>query len=235
MPDGIKVKRKSPTVVRNTQKDVVLNNLVADKINLRSSNDANIPRPNQTLMDESLQVPHPFEKGKTVGYGEFKKMGKLQASKFRDMGITDMPAYQQKAYDTALAGLEKFPEAAVDKYQNTRSEMNRQYNVEGIEKKPMGRLVSGGTATYAQGTGGIKIKKSPMPSDATSVNKRGVPVGTKKAVKDKVEGNIVQYANKGGYKNEDEFTDALSKNRGKKTKVTYSTYAKGTKQIKVKK
>ena len=86
---GIKVKPKAASVgvVRNTAKQTVLSNLVNDRTGRSTSTDAGKPRPEQDLMNESLQVPHPFEKGKTLGWGEFKGLAKTQATRFRDMGI----------------------------------------------------------------------------------------------------------------------------------------------------
>lgn len=146
-------------VVRNTEKNTVLSNLVRDRSGRSSSTDAGVPRPEQELMNESLQVPHPFEKGKTLGWGEFKGLAKTQASKFRDMGITDMAGYQQKLYDDALAKLQKFPEAAVDKYQDTRVAERTRHNIQGVVKKPSARVVAGGEAVYQKGTQGIKMRK----------------------------------------------------------------------------
>ena len=163
---GIKVKKGNKESVMG---------MMADKSGRLSLNDSNSPRLEQNLMNESLQVDHPFEKGKKVGWGEYKTMSKLQASKFRDAGIT--PEVQQRKYDDALAGLDNFPEQAVNKYRDGRVQQRVDLSTKGLDKKPAGRLISGGDAMYPQGSKGIKIKRPSlaMPADATRVSMKPLP------------------------------------------------------------
>lgn len=223
MPGKIKVAKTS-------NKAQVLG-MVNDKSGRLSSNDASNPRLEQRLMDESLVVDHPLEKGKKIGWGEYKTLSKLQATKFRDAGI-DYKA-QQKTYDDALSKLENFPEEAVARYKEGRDAQVKKTAIQGLDKPASGRVISGGQAVYATGTKGIKLKpKTSMDSDATKVNKAPLTPAQLKAINKKEYSNaedayMQERKTAKDYEDLERIDDKWKNKRSK--------YSKGTSKIKVKK